>query len=780
MSPSNRRKRSREVPADNLRASLRSRFHPAAMGIASLSLFGAEGGVFAQTSTAEPTLPEVRVQDTTDSGFRTDTTRTGTRTDTPLRDVPQFINIVPQTLIRSQNATTLQDALRNVPGISYAAGEGGVQANQVFYLRGFPLNQDIFIDGVRDLGEYNRDLFATESVEVLKGSSALTFGRGSTGGAVNQTTMVADRAPRGEVALTLGSFDQKRASADFNFLAGESSAVRLVALVENSGSFRYPQDVEKYGFAPSLWTALGSNTDLTLSYYYLKAKDVTDYGQPTIFSNAIGFVGFPPVSPRTYYGYEKHDFAHYETHIATARLEQQWSDELTFRDTLRWASYQRRSESTIPTLAPTDANGDPVTASTPTSLLLVTRNHDTNRSRDNDDTALINQAELVWKVETANVRHTVLAGLELARERLDRRNFALDANPALAGVQVPTSTPPLLSPDPSPPLFYTKTPNLNALADGDTLAVYQDQLELTPQWKALVGVRWERFGASARTIALNPTPTAAPLGPFSRVDRMLSGRAGLIWQPTRRQSYYASWGNSYNPSGELGVYGGTAQTNLNAVNENLDPEKNRNDEIGAQWEVAEGLQVRTAIFRTEKTNARMADPTTGVTVLAGKRRVDGVEFEASGRDHPRLGRLQRHRVHGRRDRHRAGQRAGQHTARRRACDGQRLDDLPPGRRMGGRRRRTRPVGHVVDRCESSRLADSEVRAARRDGSLRAEELRSPAQRLQRHRQDVLHRRLSEFAQSRIAGRAAVGGAHVALQLRLGKPVNLCCCRFRRS
>ncbi len=153
-----------------------------------------------------PTLPEVKAQATPEEpSFRTESTRTGTRTETPLRDIPQFINIVPQTLIRSQNATTLQDALRNVPGISYAAAEGGTQANQVFYLRGFPLNQDIFIDAVRDLGEYNRDLFATESVEVLKGSSALMFGRGSTGGVINQTSKVADRTQRGEVAVTLGS-----------------------------------------------------------------------------------------------------------------------------------------------------------------------------------------------------------------------------------------------------------------------------------------------------------------------------------------------------------------------------------------------------------------------------------------------------------------------------------------------------------------------------------------------------------------------------------------------
>ena len=78
--------------------------------------------------------------------------------------------------------------MRDLPGISYAAAEGGTQANAVYYLRGFPLNGDVFIDAVRDIGEYNRDLFATEAVEVLKGPSAVMFGRGSTGGLINQTT----------------------------------------------------------------------------------------------------------------------------------------------------------------------------------------------------------------------------------------------------------------------------------------------------------------------------------------------------------------------------------------------------------------------------------------------------------------------------------------------------------------------------------------------------------------------------------------------------------------
>lgn len=578
-----------------------------------------------------PTLPEVKAQATPEEpSFRTDVTRTGTRTETPLRDIPQFITIVPQSLIRSQNATTLQDALRNVPGISYAAAEGGTQANQVYYLRGFPLNQDIFIDAVRDIGEYNRDLFATETVEVLKGPSAVMFGRGSTGGVINQTTKVADRVQRGEVAVTLGSFDQKRATVDVNLRTTDSTALRLIGLLEDSDSYRYPRGVEKQGFAPSFWMNVGNATDLTFSFYYLKQKDVTDYGQPALFTNAAGFFGFPPVSPENYYGYANYDFADYETYTGTFRVDHRFDDSLTLRNVLRLANYKRESESTISTLSTTAANGTPVTPSTPLSLLLVTRNHDSGRTRDNDDTAFINQTELIWKAVTGSVTHNVLGGLELASERLDRRNYILDANPAVAGAQAPTSLTSFLNPDPYTTLSYTKTPNLDSVSKADTVAVYvQDQLELTPQWKALIGLRYEHYKSEARTDRASAV-SAAAVGPFSRTDNMLSGRAGLLWQPSATQSYYASWGNSYNPSGELGTYGGTAATQLTAVNQNLEPEKNQNYEIGAQWDVITGLQLRAAIFRNEKTNARMPDPVSGVTILGGKRRVDGVEFEATG------------------------------------------------------------------------------------------------------------------------------------------------------
>lgn len=615
--------------AGNTRRKGNPRFNLKPSAAAIVMAFAVPGAAVAQSG--EATLPAVEVNSPAEqAGFRTESTPAATRTETPLRDIPQTINVVPAAVIESQGSTTLVKALRNVPGITFTAAEGGTQANQIFYMRGFPSGGDLFLDGVRDIGEYNRDLFNTESVEVLKGPSALMFGRGSTGGIINQTSRVADLGTRKEVGLTLGSNGERRATGDLNMQLSDTSALRLVVMGEDSETYKDTVESEKLGFAPSLRFGIGTDTDVTLSYFYLKTSDVTDYGQPTL--GATFAYQMPPVGMEKYYGFANHDFTDHETHVATLRVEHQFNDALKLRNTLRWANYQREMEATIATLSNKDANGNAVTAATPLSLLMVNRSH--NKARDNDDQVLINQTELTWKVETGAIRHTVLTGLELGKEELDRRNYSFDADPLTAGNQAPSATTPLLNPDPYTALNYTKTPNTRAPVEAQTAAVFvQDQVEFSERWKALLGLRYEYYDVDVATISIATGQPTATGGPFSRTDKMLSGRAGLIFQPDGAQSYYVSYGNSYNPSGELGVYGGTG-TNLNAINEDLGPEENVNYEVGAQWDFASGVQLRTAAFRNEKTNARMNDPVLGTTVLTGKRRVEGVEAGLGGRLSP--------------------------------------------------------------------------------------------------------------------------------------------------
>lgn len=569
-------------------------------------------------STEESAMPQVEVTSTPErsEGFRTDSTSTATRTETPLRDIPQTINIIPQTVIRSQGATTLQDALRNVPGITYGAPEGGSLTNQVLIMRGDFALGAIFVDGVRDIGEYNRDLFATESVEVLKGAAGLMFGRGTPNGVINQTSKFANFNPKKEVALTFGSFQTKRAEADLDLPVNESTAFRIAALYEDSGSYRYPQGVEKTGVAPSLLFKVSDATDISLQYYYLKTRDVTDYGQPTMINNAIGFYRLPPVDADTYYGFEKYDRTDHETHIGTFKIDHEFSDTLSLRNTFRAANYKREMEATIPSLT-----GNPVVGpGTDPATLTVTRQH--NKARDNDDVALINQTELTWKLETGAVKHTLLGGLELAKEKLDRQNYTFG--------NFKDTNQPYLSPDPSTELAYTKVPNTNPVSEAKTVAFYgQDQMQLTEQWKVVFGARYEWYDTEVVTYNANGSTAS---GPFSQDEKLLSTRAGLIWQPTAKQSYYVSYGNAYEPSGTLGVYGATA-TDLDATTQNLDPEKTVAYEVGGQWDIFSATQFRWALFRSDKSNERVdVDPaTTGNQFqLIGERRIQGLELEMAG------------------------------------------------------------------------------------------------------------------------------------------------------
>src|SRR4051812_36662284 len=102
-----------------------------------------------------------------------------------VRDIPQSITIINKALMQSQGATSLTSAVRNIPGVTIGAAEGGQIGNNIS-LNGFSARTDLFVDGMRDRGQYYRDTFALEQIEVLFGPSSMLFGRGSTGGVINQ------------------------------------------------------------------------------------------------------------------------------------------------------------------------------------------------------------------------------------------------------------------------------------------------------------------------------------------------------------------------------------------------------------------------------------------------------------------------------------------------------------------------------------------------------------------------------------------------------------------
>ncbi|HLS87725.1 MAG TPA: TonB-dependent receptor plug domain-containing protein, partial [Burkholderiales bacterium] len=312
------------------------------LAAAVMMAFCAPQAALAQTS-AEQQLPQVDVRATQAPRYRAESSSTATRTDTPLRDVPQTVTVLPKELLQSQNAFTLQDALRNVTGITFFAGEGG-QMGDGPRLRGFDARGSIFVDGIRDKGEYFRDTFNLEAIEVLKGASSLLYGRGSPSGVINQVTKAPGLLSRNEAGLTLGSDAFKRATADLNVPLGETSAVRLNAMIQDNESYRDFVEQRRFGVAPSVGFGIGTATEVTIGYQYLRSRDVPDYGIPQLFGEPAD------VSRGNFYGFPSQDYDDLDTHIATLRISHQVNEGLTLRNTLMWAKYKRDNEVTAPRL----------------------------------------------------------------------------------------------------------------------------------------------------------------------------------------------------------------------------------------------------------------------------------------------------------------------------------------------------------------------------------------------------------------------------------------------
>ncbi len=515
----------------------------------------------------------------------------------PLRDTPQSITVVSRQVIEDQGVTTLRDTVRNVAGISIAAGEGGAQGDNLT-IRGFTARNDIFLDGMRDFGSYYRDPFNLQEVEVLKGPSSVTFGRGTTGGVVNQESKTPQLNAFMRGTANLGTDRTKRITLDFDHAVpqlGKGAAFRLNIVGNDSNvAGRDIAENRRVGIAPSLAFGLGTATRLTLSYYHQSADDTPDYGIPWLFN------GPAPVNRRNYYGFKDANFLRTSADIGTARFEHDFNDSISLRSQLRYANYSRDvqiTEARVPTTA---------TLTTPLNSIIVTRGQIAAIS---DETFLENQTDATFKFRTGAARHTLVSGIEIGRETSDPIRFAFTN---VAGTS-------LLNPDTNQP--YTGKATVSSRVDtiANTFGAYVlDTVKFGEKLELTAGVRWDRFAADYQQFI-------APVSAFRRVDGMTSWRGAVVYKPRPEGSVYFAYGTSFNPSAEsLALTAGTA---------NAAPEKNKTYEVGSKWDLfSRKLSVRGSIFRTEKTNARETSPTNALlVVLSGNQRVDGFELEASGR-----------------------------------------------------------------------------------------------------------------------------------------------------
>jgi len=559
----------------------------------------------------ETTLPEVKVK----GGAVTDdyaaaTTTVGGGVAAPIRDIPQSVTVINSALMQAQGATSLGDALRNVPGITMGAAEGGSIGNN-FNLRGFSARTDLYLDGMRDRGQYYRDVFSLDAVEVLQGPSSMLFGRGSTGGIINQVSKLPSLANFGTAALSVGTQPSVRGTVDYNQQIDGTSAFRVAAIAQDVHSTRDVMKNQDYGIAPSVRFGIGTPTDVTLSALLTHYDDMPDYGLPPVN-------GAPAdVNRRNFYG-ATDDRTLQDVVNLNATITHAFTSAIRLRNQTQYSHYSIGARESGPNNVGTVTNGvyapfvatnlGNATSLPLESLFVGLGSHDRNIT----DSSLYNQTDLITEFATGPVRHLLITGLELGQDTNNTQNFSRNLA-GLAYYRVLSLVGPANEPAANVP---TVTTNLVQSSATDVAPYVNDTMSFAEAWKVVAGVRYDRYNASLTNSINLPAAASQSIG-FTSV------RAGVIYQPTDLASYYVSYGTSFNPSLETLA--------LTSGQQSLDPETSKQYEVGAKWDLRDGdLSVTTAVFQIEKDNTR-SQISTGVYELTGNIRVRGFQASVAGR-----------------------------------------------------------------------------------------------------------------------------------------------------
>lgn len=524
-------------------------------------------------------------------GYAVESTATATRTDTELEDTPQSIAIITRQAIEDLAMDSIGDVLRYVPGATMAQGEGHRDAPTI---RGQATTADFFTDGVRDDVQYFRDLYNLERVEVLRGPNAMIFGRGGGGGVINRVTKTPFSSVERGLSLELGSFDHRRATLDLNQPLGAMASGRLNLLYENSESYRDFVGLERWGINPTVAFTPNEQLSLVFSYEHFEDERTVDRGVPSYLGRPLA------TDVSTFFGDPDQSYSTAVIDWLSAGVQWVGWNGLIIRNRTVYAAYDKFYQNVFP--GAVGGGGTTVSISAYSNLT----------ERQN----LFSQTDFILETRTGSISHRLLAGFELGRQ--DSHNFRE------TGYFGGTATS-IVVPVASPTLFGTPIDFRQSATDADNDGVatifglyVQDQIQLTPQWQIVAGLRFDSFG-----LDLTNNRTGAR---FERTDEMVSPRLGLIYQPTEALSFYASYARSFLPAS------GDQFSSLSATTLTLEPEDFTNYEVGARFEPVQGLMLSAALYRLERTNTTANDPLNpGVIVQTGEQRTEGLELGISGR-----------------------------------------------------------------------------------------------------------------------------------------------------
>ena len=662
-----------------------SRPSAAASGVSTLA-FAMLGGVVLSAGsvqaevrapeTPSATAPDIDLQQTTEvdavdvNGRRLRREPTSPEFVAPLLDTPRAVTVIPQQIIEQTGATSLQDILRTSPGITFGAGEGGQPLADRPFIRGQASGNNIFVDGIRDTGGQQREVFNLEQVEVIKGPDSVYSGRGSGGGSINLGSKSAKATEFTNGSLGVGTDAYLRGTIDQNWRLGDAAGLR-VNLMGSSGEVagRDAVDYDKWGLGLSLVAGIGTNTTANASYYHLTSNQMPDYGIPLFAklvpaagSTAPAFArptesGILNVPYDSFYGLTARDYLTNEVDSYTLAFDHRFSDTLTLRNVSRFAQ-------TLNDYIVTNPGDGGYVGRAGDGTYWMKRG---TKSRYNPVDTWANVTNLSGSALTGSVKHSFDLGLEVTRELNKNATYstyttsgaACPTGLTLVSGAYPTTTSALgagdctrvFAPNPSDPWTGVVNRSPTSSTTTETLGVSAfDSITLTDRFIINLGVRWDSYSTHGTTVnatqlagiwtinPLVPAPGSTLAAGYvylpERSWDFVNYQVGGVFKPTEDTSVYASWSTASTPptisAGDQNTAGGTSTNGGQTFV--LDPEETESYEIGAKANVFDDrLALSAAVFHlTRKNAALLVGPGATDFAQVGEARVRGFELGVSG------------------------------------------------------------------------------------------------------------------------------------------------------
>lgn len=545
-------------------------------------------------------------------GVYANSTAVATKTKTALVNIPQSLTVVTKDALRDQNFQSITEVTRYVPGVAVHQGEGN---RDELVIRGVDSSANFFVNGFRDDVQYFRDLYNAQSVEILKGPSALTFGRGAGGGLVNRTLKEANGTKVYEAAIQTGSYNDRRVSLDAGQAINENVAARLNAFYEGSNTFRDYGHLERYGINPTVTLKPADDTKVKLSYEFFHDFRLADRGNPStgIPGGATRFDPTAPFAPAgdfsTFFGSPFYNTAHVEVQTGMAVIEHEFGNGLTVKNSSLYADYNRGYQNVFPGAT---GGGPAGGAVTPDQTMLSLNAYQNTTDRQN----AFNQTDFVWKTSTGPVLHTIAFGTEFGQQTgISLRNSGIFPNNGNLAFDVVNP----LNPTYFGPVIFSHIPtDANSRYRLNIASGYaQDQIELTRWLQLFLGARYDSFDLSALDQNVNVLR--------ERTDEKISPRAAVIIKPMDNLSLYTAYSISYLPAS------GDQFSTLSPGTLLLEPQKFENTEIGVKWNVQPKLLFTAAAYQLIRTNVPIADPSgNGLFFPSGSHKIRGFETALTG------------------------------------------------------------------------------------------------------------------------------------------------------